>query len=45
MSFNETGRVEDYELVKLDDKELVMRMTANNSADPEVKRVITTCPA
>ena len=45
MSFNEIGRVEDYELVKLDDKELVMRMTANNSADPEVKRVITTCPA
>lgn len=42
MSFNETGRVEDYELVKLDDKELVMRMTANDSADPDVKRVITT---
>ena len=42
MSFNETGNVEDYELVKLDDKELVMRMTANDSADPDVKRVITT---
>ena len=42
MSFNETGRVEDYELVKLDDKELVMRMTENDSADSDVKRVITT---
>ena len=42
MSFNESGNVEDYELVKLDDKELVMRMTANDSADPDVKLVITT---
>lgn len=42
MSFNETGNVEDYELVKLDDKELVMRMTANDSADPDLKRVTTT---
>ena len=42
MSFNETGRVEDYELVKLDDKELVMRMTENDSADSDVNRVITT---
>lgn len=42
MSFNETGRVEDYELVKLDDKELVMRTKAKDSADPNVKRVTTT---
>ena len=42
MSFNETGRLEDYELVKLDDKELVMRTKAMDSADPNVKRVTTT---
>ena len=42
MSFNETGSVEDYELVKLDDKELVMKMKAKGSADPNVTRVTTT---
>lgn len=40
MSFNEIGRVEDYELVKLDDKELVMRMTEKGTDD--VTRVTTT---
>ena len=42
MSFNEFGRVEDYELVKLDDKELVMRMTEKGTEDPDVTRVTTT---
>ena len=42
MSFNETGNVEDYELVKLDDKELVMKTAAKDSADPDLKRVTTT---
>ena len=42
MSFNEIGRVEDYELVKLDDKELVMRMTEKGTEDPDVTRVTTT---
>ena len=41
MSFKEIGRVEDYELVKLDDKELVMRMTEKGTVDPDV-RVTTT---
>ena len=40
MSFNEFGRVQDYELVKLDDKELVMRMTEKGTDD--VTRVTTT---
>ena len=40
MSFNEFGRVEDYELVKLDDKELVMRMTEMGTDD--ITRVTTT---
>ena len=42
MSFNETGSVEDYELVKLDDKELVMKMKAKGTVDPNVTRVTTT---
>lgn len=42
MSFNEIGRVQDYELVKLDDKELVMRMTENGTEDSDVTRVTTT---
>lgn len=42
MSFNETGSVEDYELVKLDDKELVMKMKAKGTVDPDVTRVTTT---
>ena len=42
MSFNEIGRVQDYELVKLDDKELVMRMTEKGTEDPDVTRVTTT---
>ena len=41
MSFNDIGRVEDYELVKLDDKELVMRMTEKGTEDPDT-RVTTT---
>ena len=41
MSFNETGSVEDYELVKLDDKELVMKMKAKGTVD-NVTRVTTT---
>ena len=40
MSFKEIGRVQDYELVKLDDKELVMRMTEMGTDD--VTRVTTT---
>ena len=40
MSFNEFGRVQDYELVKLDDKELVMRMTEMGTDG--VTRVTTT---
>ena len=42
LTFNETGNVEDYELVKLDDKELVMRMTEKGTEDPDVTRVTTT---
>ena len=41
MSFNEFGRVQDYELVKLDDKELVMRMTEKGTEDHDT-RVTTT---
>ena len=42
LTFNETGNVEDYELVKLDDKELVMKMKAKGTVDPNVTRVTTT---
>lgn len=42
LTFNETGDVEDYELVKLDDKELVMKMKLKGTVDPNVTRVTTT---
>ena len=42
LTFNETGNVEDYELVKLDDKELVMKMKVKGTVDPNVTRVTTT---
>ena len=42
LTFNETGNVEDYELVKLDDKELVMKMKLKGTVDPNVTRVTTT---
>ena len=42
LTFNETDTVEDYELVKLDDKELVMKMKAKGTVDPNVTRVTTT---
>ena len=39
MTFDQTGTVDSYDLVKLDDKELVMKMTAKDSADPTSSRV------
>ena len=42
LTFNETGNVEDYELVKLDDKELVMKMKVKGTVDPNATRVTTT---